>query len=86
MYKSSGAHLFRATTEIQSGPRAFDKSKFVMTFLTIFSVREVLGSFILVLEGKMAKEITESSRLEFLKKVFSKILLYEMQKITLPGN
>ena len=39
-----------------------------MTFLTIFGVPEILCSFSLVLEGKTAKEIPESSTLEFLEK------------------
>ena len=43
-----------------------------MTFLTIMGVIEILISFRLVLEGKRCKEITESSRLELLEKVFRK--------------
>ena len=39
-----------------------------MTFLTILGVIEILCSFRLVLEGKIGKEIPESSRLEFLEK------------------
>ena len=39
-----------------------------MTFLTILGIMEILCSFRLVLEGKISKEIPESSRLEFLKK------------------
>ena len=42
-----------------------------MTFLTILGVTETLCSFRLVLEGKMGKEIPESSRLEFLEKFFA---------------
>ena len=38
-----------------------------MTFLTILGVTEIC-SFKLVLEGKTGKEISESSRLEFLEK------------------
>ena len=48
--------------------RYFDQSKFIMTFLTILGVAEMLCSFRLVLEGKTGKEIPESSRLEFLEK------------------
>ena len=43
-----------------------------MTFLTIVGITEILCSFRLVLEGKVVKGIPESSRIEFLKKVFSK--------------
>ena len=68
MYESSGSQFFRTTTEIQSGPDTFDESRFVMTFLTILGVIEILCSFRLVLEGKTGKEIPESSRLEFLEK------------------
>ena len=53
---------------IQSGPDVFDKSKFIMTFLTILGVAEILCSFRLNVEGKTGKEIPESSRLEFLEK------------------
>ena len=72
MYEGSGSQFFRTTTGIQSGPDAFDGSKFAMTFLTIFGIMEILCNFRLVLEGKTGKEIPESSRLEFLGKFFSK--------------
>ena len=39
-----------------------------MTFITVLEVTEILYSFGLVLEGKTAKEIPESPRLEFLEK------------------
>ena len=60
--------FFRTTVGIKPGPDAFDESRFVMTFLTILKVTEILCSFKLVLEGKTGKEIPESSRLEFLEK------------------
>ena len=50
---------------MQSGPDDIDKSRFVMAFLTILVVTEILCSFRLVLEEKTGKEIPESSRLEF---------------------
>ena len=65
IYESSSLQFFRTTTGIQSGPDTFDESRFVMTFLTIFRVTEILCSFRLVLEGKTSKEIPE-----FLEKVF----------------
>ena len=68
MYESSGSQFFRTTTGIQSGPDAFDESRFVMTFLTILEVMEILHSFRLALEEKTGKEIPESSRFEFLEK------------------
>ena len=68
MYENSGSQFFRTTTGIQSGPDAFDESRFVMTFLTILGVMEIVCSFRLVLEGKTGKEIPVSSRLEFLEK------------------
>ena len=67
MYESSGSQFFRITTGIQSGPDAFDESRFVMTFLTILGVMDILCSFRLVLEGNAGKEIPESSRFEFLE-------------------
>ena len=66
--ESPGSQFFRITTGIQSGLDAFDKSRFIMAFLTIVGVTEILCSFKLVLEGKTDKEIPESSRLEFLEK------------------
>ena len=62
------AQFFRTTTGIQSEPDAFDKSRFIMTFLTILGVMEILCNFRLVLEGKMGKEMPESSRFEFFEK------------------
>ena len=47
------------------GPGTFDKSRFVIIFLTILGVTALLCIFRLVLEGKIGKEIPESSRLEF---------------------
>ena len=40
IYESSGSQFFRTTTGIQSGPDAFDESRFVMTFLTTMAVME----------------------------------------------
>ena len=71
MYESSGSKFFRTTTGIESGLHAFKKSRFIMTFLTIVGVTEILCSFRLVLEGKTGKEIPESSRLEFLGSIFA---------------
>ena len=71
MYESSGSKFFRTTTGIESGLHAFEKSRFIMTFLTIVGVTEILCSFRLVLEGKTGKEIPESSRLEFLGSIFA---------------
>ena len=72
LYESSGSQFFRTITGIQSGPDAFDESRFVMTFLTILGVTEILCSIRLVLVRKTAKEIPESSRLEFLEKLIAK--------------
>ena len=62
---SSGSQHVRTTTRVQSGPDALDKSRLVMTFLTILGVKEILCNFRLVLIGKTDKEMPESSRLEF---------------------
>ena len=70
MFESSDSRFFRTTTGIQ--PDTSDKSRFVMTFLTILGVTEFLCSFRLVLEGKAGKEKPESSRLKFYRKFFSK--------------
>ena len=52
MHESSGSQFFKTTSEIKSGPDAFDESRFIMTFLTILRVTEILWSFKLALEGK----------------------------------
>ena len=54
---------------MQSGLDAFDKSRFITTFLIILGVKEILCSLKLVLDGKTGKELVESSRLEFVEKV-----------------
>ena len=41
VYESSGSQFLKTTTRIQSGPDTFDKSRFIMTFLTIFGVTEI---------------------------------------------
>ena len=68
MYENSDSQFFRTTTGIQSGPDAFDESRFVTIFLTILGVIETLCSFRLVLEGKTGKETPKSSKLELLEK------------------
>ena len=68
MSESFSSQFFRTTTGTQSGPDAFDKSRFIMTFPTMLEATEILCSFKLVLEGKTGKEIHESSRLEFIVK------------------
>ena len=63
------SYFLRTTTGIQWGPDTFDESKFIMTFITILGVAEMLCSFRLVLNGKAGKAIPpESSRLEFSEK------------------
>ena len=56
MYESPGSEFFRTTAGIQTRPDAFDESRFVMTFVTILGVMEILCSFRLVLEGKTGKD------------------------------
>ena len=87
MYESSGSQFFRTTTGIQSGPNAFHEPlmRFVMTFLTILRVTEILSSFRLVLEGKTGKEIFESSRLEF-SEVLANNINDQMQKTPPPDS
>ena len=75
IYESSGSQFFRTTIGIQSGLDVFDESRFVMNFLTILAVIEILCSFRLVSERKTGKVILKSSRLEFLEKFFSGIYL-----------
>ena len=59
MYESSSSQFFKTTTGIQSGPDAFDDSRFTMTFLNTLRVMKILCSFRLVIEGKTVKEMPE---------------------------
>ena len=68
IYESSGLQFFRTSTRVKSGPNAFDESRFVMIFSTVLGVTEILCSFKLVLQGKIDKEMPDSSRLDFLEK------------------
>ena len=74
IYESSGSQFFRTTTGIQSGPDAFDESRFVMTFLTIMGVMEILCNFRLVIEGKTGKESPKLSIFELLEKFLANYL------------
>ena len=67
-YEILGSQFFRTTTEIQSALDAFDESRFVIIFLTIVGVAEIICSLALVLEEKIGKEILKSLRLEFWEK------------------
>ena len=51
---------------IESGIQTLCTLWFVMTFLTVLGITEILCSFRLVLQGKTSKEIPDTSRLEFL--------------------
>ena len=89
MYGSSGSQFFRTTTGIQSGPDTFDESRFVMVFLTIVRIMEILFNFRLALEGKRGKEIAELPRLEFLKKFLANnfvLFVLHGNKYVLHGN
>ena len=57
MYESLDSQFFITTTGIQSGPHTFDESKFIMTFLSILGVTEILCNFRLVVEAKTGKDI-----------------------------
>ena len=70
-YESSGSQFYRTTAGIQSGLDTFHESRFVMTFLTIFRIMEILRSFGLVLEEKAGKGIPGSSRLQLPDKLLA---------------
>ena len=52
MYESSGSQFFRNTTGIQPGLDAFDELRFIMAFLTILGVTEIICIFTLILKGQ----------------------------------
>ena len=56
-----------------------------MTFSIILGVIEILCSFRLVLEGKIRKEIPESSRLEFLEKFIANNFALSHAEDNTPG-
>ena len=62
MYESSGSQFFRTTIGIHSGPDAFDESRFVLTFLTILGVTEILRSVRFILEEKTGKKIYQMQK------------------------
>ena len=68
MHDSSGSQFFITTTGIQSGAATFEESRFVMTFLTILGVKEILGSFRLVLKVNTGGKLPKSTRLELFEK------------------
>ena len=70
MYESSCSQFFRTTTGIQSGLDGFDESRFIMTFLTILTVAEILCNFRLVLKQKTCRD-TRLIQIRVLRKVFS---------------
>ena len=86
MYQISGSKFFRTTTEIQSEPDAFDESSFVMTFLTIFGVMEILCSFRQFQKWKQLKRYLTDQGQSFQKSIEQTILLYQMQKTTSEGH
>ena len=71
MYESPVSQFFRTSTGIQSGPDAFDESRFAITFITILGITEILCSFRLVLQEKRGKDIPKWPRLEFLEKLLA---------------
>ena len=78
--------MYESSLGISSRPDAFEKPRLVTTFLTnLDGVTEILCSFRLVLEEKIAQEIPESTILGFPEK-FLTILLYQKQKTTSPGR
>ena len=67
MQERSGSQFVK---RIQSGPDAFDKSRFILTFLTILGDTKILCNSKLVLEGKTGKEIPELSPFKNNEKCF----------------
>ena len=61
MHESSDSQFLRNNTGIQSEPDAFDKSRFLMTSLTILAFTEMLCSFGLFQTRKAGKEILQLS-------------------------
>ena len=66
--KYQGHSSLEPPLESNQDPDTFDESRFIMTFLTIFGVTEILGSFRLILERKTGKEMPDSLRSDFPEK------------------
>ena len=87
MYESSGSQFqfLRTNTGIQSGPDAFDESRFVMTFLTIFGSYGNIMQFQISSRSEYRSRNTRVIQIRVLRKVFSKqFCLNQMQKTTPP--
>ena len=68
---------------MQSGPDAFDESRFVMTFFYRFGSHRNIKQFQISSRREAAKEILESSKLEFLEKFLANnFLLSEAENST----
>ena len=81
MYESSGSHLFRITTERQTGPDTYDNSKLVMIFVINLGVTRILYTLRLVQEGNAGNEIPESTRFKFLEKILANSLIRRRQHL-----
>ena len=84
--KYSGSLLSRTTTGIQSGPDAFNESKFIIMFLTNIGVTGILRSLRLALEAKPGKDIPEPSRLELSEMVSANNFAVSYAEKTTQGN
>ena len=65
IYESSNSHFFRTATGTQSGPNAFDKSRFSYDLLNQRGSYRNSMQFQISSRSEKGNEIPESSRLEF---------------------
>ena len=72
MCESSGAQFFKTTTGIQSGPDAFDESRFVITFFNHLGNYRNMQFQISSRRGNTQRD-TRVIKIRVLRKVFSKL-------------
>ena len=85
-YERSASQFFRTTAGMQPAPEAFDESRLVITFLTIFGVTGILRSFKSVLKGKQVERYQSYQNYSPYKTFQETILLCQMQKSTPQGH
>ena len=84
MYESSGSQFCRTTTGTQPVPDALNESRFVITFLTILGVRNIM-QFQISSRRENRWTNTRAIKIRAFRKVSRKQFFYQMQKITPSG-
>ena len=84
MYEGSGSQFCRTTTGTQPVPDDLNESRFVITFLTILGVRNIM-QFQISSRRENRWTNTRAIKIRAFRKVSRKQFFYQMQKITPSG-